>query len=547
MILVESSRRIYTLALADGTAWRIVAGHAEAQPVVDALASAMMLRVDDVPGRPLVVVTQGHFPAVLLPSSAQPAVVCDVGAGIEVSPDLFPIQVSRLALGIARQTQPHGGVLLHGALAELPPDLGPGAVLLAGPGTVGKTTASMRLRPPWQSLCDDASLVLRDPQGGHWAHPWPTWSRFYGNGPGGSWDVQHAVPLRAIFFLRQSADDRTERISATEALALLAESVPQVSGPMVYRAGEAEARALRQEWLASAQQLAPRVPAFALYNSLSGPIAESMSAALRSLPASHPRQTPVPSLAARPTEDLRQGLPTDSDGTLTVVYTGPSMNPTLQQPDLLTVVPYGGEPVRAGDVLYFRRAAGEQMVVHRAMRVTAAGILTQGDNNPGPDDWLLAPEQVLGRVVAARDGRGVRPIAGGRQGLLAQQWMIWRKRVTRTAARWLHGAYHALSDTDILRRLCPPRYRPHTFAFRVRSKQKLRLMVGRREIGYWFELGERWHIQRPWRLLVGRMALPHPATEPDAPGWRHARAKAKAAAGQLASPGEQSAIGQEEG
>ena len=33
--------------------------------------------------------------------------------------------------------------------------------------------------PPWRSLCDDATLVVRDASGRYWAHPWPTWSRFY--------------------------------------------------------------------------------------------------------------------------------------------------------------------------------------------------------------------------------------------------------------------------------------------------------------------------------------------------------------------------------
>lgn len=81
---------------------------------------------------------------------------------------------------IVLDVENRGGLLLHGALAECKRQ----GVILAGPGTVGKTTASRRLRLPWHSLSDDATLVVRDRAGRFGAHPWPTWSRFMF---GGSW------------------------------------------------------------------------------------------------------------------------------------------------------------------------------------------------------------------------------------------------------------------------------------------------------------------------------------------------------------------------
>ena len=95
---------------------------------------------------------------------------------------------------------------MHGALAE---ENGIG-VILAAPGGTGKTTASDRLPAPWRSLCDDTTLVVRDSQGKYWGHPWPTWSRFLEGGPGGTWEVQEAVPLRGVFFLSQAPEDLTE-------------------------------------------------------------------------------------------------------------------------------------------------------------------------------------------------------------------------------------------------------------------------------------------------------------------------------------------------
>jgi len=55
---------------------------------------------------------------------------------------------------------------MHGALV----DYSGSGFVRAGPGTVGKSTASRRLPLPWRSLCDDKTLVVRDRKGRFWAH-----------------------------------------------------------------------------------------------------------------------------------------------------------------------------------------------------------------------------------------------------------------------------------------------------------------------------------------------------------------------------------------
>jgi hypothetical protein len=114
--------------------------------------------------------------------------------------DLEVIQMERIASFVTRAALRQGALLVHGALAEY---CGSGFIM-AGPGTVGKSTASRRLPSSWRSLSDDMTLVVRDDQGQYWAHPWPTWSRFHYGGPGGSWAVERAVPHPAVFFLSQS-------------------------------------------------------------------------------------------------------------------------------------------------------------------------------------------------------------------------------------------------------------------------------------------------------------------------------------------------------
>src|ERR1035437_1916387 len=96
-------------------------------------------------------------------------------------------------------------------------------------------------------------------------------------------------------------------------------------------------------------------------------------------------------------------------------YFGPSMNPTLREPEIVEVMPYDGRPLRVGDVAFFLPPEADQPVVHRIVRVTPAGISTLGDNNTREDAYILQPKSVKGRVVAAWRGQKQRKIAGGLQ------------------------------------------------------------------------------------------------------------------------------------
>ena len=118
---------------------------------------------------------------------------------------------------MANCSEKNGGLLVHGALAEWN---GQG-VILAGPGGVGKTTASKRLPPPWRSFSDDNTLIVKSPDGSYWAHPWPTWSQYRQGEMSGSWDVQTAVKLKAIFMMTQTKKDRVSSLSTPQAISEL--------------------------------------------------------------------------------------------------------------------------------------------------------------------------------------------------------------------------------------------------------------------------------------------------------------------------------------
>jgi SynChlorMet cassette protein ScmC len=262
----------YDLALADGSRWNIAAGDEEVILIVSQFGHAMRLRAtSDVLERPnndkthqLLVRMKTWDSSIPLASENDEAVVCLLPPSNFQSG--FYVNLMKLSLILAQEAQTRGGVLVHGALAERD---GMG-VILAAPGGTGKTTASNRLPPPWRSLSDDTTLVVRDLQGNYYAHPWPTWSRFLDGGTEGVWNVQKAVPVKGIFFLVQAASDQVERVGSGQAVCLLGESVRQASAFMTVGKCKEDLQALHIERFNNLCTLAKVVPAYLLHISLTG-------------------------------------------------------------------------------------------------------------------------------------------------------------------------------------------------------------------------------------------------------------------------------------
>jgi hypothetical protein len=317
----KSSRGL-GLALADGQRWVIRAADEETGECVERLAQAMQLRAAD-EGRE-VLVAVSHSVSVHLDDifSAGP-LLCYVPP--RLNPILGVIQMEQVARRMALSTLKQGGLLIHGALAEYS---GSGFIM-AGQGTVGKSTASRRLPAPWRSLSDDRTLVVRDEKGQYWAHPWPTWSLFHDDGPGGSWAVEQAVPLRAIFFLGRSSSDRLESVNATQAAALTIESAMDLAFEASRLPDVNAARTLIGEGVSAAKAMARTVPAYSLKLSLDGRFWEEIE-----------RVLPVGPSLPNPARDLHPPEPQTSTAKTPrheVAGTGPSdrLLPASLQPSIV--------------------------------------------------------------------------------------------------------------------------------------------------------------------------------------------------------------------
>lgn len=491
------------IRFANGQQWRLIPTDPLAEETVRDVAQVMQLSLAT-GGPDLYVATGWRTPG--RPQETTGPAICLLPPGNHKEVRIN--RMSDLAKVIALRTLPAGGLLLHGALAEKD---GRG-VILAAPGGTGKTTASNRLPLPWRSLSDDATLVVPDGTGGYRAHPWPTWSRFRDNGPGGSWHVEESVPLAALFFLSRAEEDRAEPAGTGDVVAYITESVHQTTGiPTQHgRTPEEAARHCDAE-IAAATRLARTVPAFRLEISLTGKFWEAIEDALSRQPT-WAAKAPVPSEPAPASAGravLRDpGTGLFGPGHIPVVYTGPSMNPTLVCPDLLDVVPYGDAAPAAGDVVCFLREATGQVVVHRIVRISGTRIVTQGDNNPEPDRDQLQAGDILGRVIGARRGEKRRAVTGGITGRALFRWRRISTRVRNAAGLVLLSAEPAWAITRSLARFLPAGQKPRIVYFTTWNYGTLRLYFGKTLAGDYDPARGNWKIRLPYRALVSAGELP---------------------------------------
>ena len=486
-----------SLTLADGQQWLILPVDDRAAAVVAELGRAMLLGPGE-KGRELYVAASGEGrPPEWSGSGLGGPVVCllpDLRG-----PDVRMVGMDRIATAIVRETLARGGLLLHAALAEYRTS----GFAMAGPSGVGKSTASRRLPMPWHSLCDDSTLVVRDLNSRWWAHPWPTWSRFLRGEPGGSWSVEHAVPLEAVFFLSQSPVDQLQPVSTTQATALAMESAVSLAWEAYRLTGEMAARSLSSYGVRAARALSSAVPAYSLRISLDGRFWEGIE---RVLPTGARPKAGESGMVPSPAT-VESLLVPDSRR---LVYTGTSMNPTLVEPELLHVEPYRTGRVRPGDVVCFKSKGGDLTVVHRVVEYDAGGIRTRGDGNRWDDERALQARDIIGRVTAAQRGRRRRPVRGGRRGLALLRCARLFAAIRARAGSVPHRLFSLLVRLGPFGRLLPRSLRPRVVRFDARYRVFQRLLVGRLTVGQFDDRRRAWRISRTARLLLGGGGLPLP-------------------------------------
>ena len=127
-----------------------------------------------------------------------------------------------------------------------------------------------------------------------------------------------------------------------------------------------------------------------------------------------------------------------------VAYKGSSMEPLFNPGDILQVIPYAGNKIRCGDVIFYSCPSQNCSVVHRVKACGARGIRTKGDNNRRADPRIVQPHQVVGYVAYALSGQRWRRIRGGYIGSYAVKGARALERISAWA-RLTRSALHARS------------------------------------------------------------------------------------------------------
>jgi SynChlorMet cassette protein ScmC len=280
--------RGYNLSLSDGSGWWVTSSGEELR-CVDRLAAIMQLEKCPLNGLPRLVFSQMEDADSMKPCA--PAKTEDIDHGWfcydskyvriwrhQSIPDVLCevkndgrdiIEYINLCNSMHAIYQPGvegGGLPFHAALIELD---GRG-VLLAAPGDTGKSTCCRRLPGYWKPLCDDETLVVLSSSRGYFAHPFPTWSEYLGKRSGRTWDVQHSVPVAAVFFLKQSEDDEAMSLGQGQTAMLMGESAGQVYRRFLARLDLQVQASFRGQLFENACAMAKRIPAFRLQVSLNG-------------------------------------------------------------------------------------------------------------------------------------------------------------------------------------------------------------------------------------------------------------------------------------
>lgn len=477
----------YKITLADGFSLQITAGDAKAAPVVELLARAMRLG----PGEAETVLRVITAEAESLFLKRDKEILCRLLP--PAGPDDVAHRVFQVSLAIAHMVQKRGGILVHGGLAEFQ---GQG-IILAAPSDTGKTTASSRLPAPWRSLSDDMALIVRATDHCYYGHPWPTWSLFFPKGPGGSWNTEYGVPLKSLVFLSQSQKDDLEDLNASQAAAMLIESVEQANTTFKRDLSSEDIHHNHMEQFAIVCAVTACLPSFRLLLSLNGKFWTHLEESLR-----RPAQPGLLSSAERKQGSVSGQIKPIAPG---VVIAGHSMYPTLAGPGYVDVRPYGNEKPRRGDVIHFRSPATGTMVIHRVMEVRPEGLVTRGDANSNNDPDYVSYSDVEGKVVAVRDTRGRRPVRGGRAGMKDYAFVRLFRRTRMIAGRMVQWFSFIRLLTDGLRCILPERMDWKIVFFGHPLRGHLKIMAKGVCVGCYER--DVWRIAYPWRLHVDMAKL----------------------------------------
>lgn len=189
---------------------------------------------------------------------------CDIDTAY--NGDFFIDRMLYALYTVYRETVHRRGFPFHAGLIE---QNGRG-ILIAGSSGKGKSTACRRLTDTCHVLCDEETLIVRNSEGGYWAHPFPTWSSLTDSPPLGSWPAEKALPITHILFLEPSEENTLTPMGKAQSVMHITKTALEKCRWSLLN--PEDGCATRRQVFDNACLLAQTVPASSCRTTLSGPL-----------------------------------------------------------------------------------------------------------------------------------------------------------------------------------------------------------------------------------------------------------------------------------
>lgn len=107
---------------------------------------------------------------------------------------------------------------------------------------------------------------------------------------------------------------------------------------------------------------------------------------------------------------------------------GKSMEPNLQEGDLVEVVAFGFNQVKSGDILLFKH--GDELLLHRALYISRLGVWLKGDGLLVSEGWIHK-ELIIGKAIKVCRGEMEYSLTDCRAVSRARAWAMISDLVER--------------------------------------------------------------------------------------------------------------------
>jgi len=185
-----------------------------------------------------------------------------------------------------------------------------------------------------------------------------------------------------------------------------------------------------------------------------------------------------------------------------VIYTGPSMNPTLRQGDIVEIISAEKTVIIPGDIIYFLNQKNTR-VIHRVIKHTENGYITKGDNNKEVDSTCVTPDQIIGKVISVHRKEAQYTVHGGMLGRATAVLFSLRKKALMLIGLFVRDAYYFLIDTGFIQRYIPSYLKPKHVLFQTKADTyHQKLILFQKEIGRYDTCSGTWKILPPFGLLI---------------------------------------------